>query len=193
MPALELHVQQANAYGRDMLTLDLTPDVILQKAWASAYPLRTLLTLLDHVGGYKEDPLRKKSGLLALILSQRPEKFLTFGEDEEVEPVIDYHLMRSCLRTGLVEVQDEGLRSKLARRQLVTSEEEWAVRLAAFRAIEAVVAVSGKSTGAVDWFFFGARQRCPEMSEPDCAHCPVDSACAHYKDLFQPVIRTMFY
>jgi hypothetical protein len=193
MPALDLHLQQANQYGRDMLALRTTPEAVLQKARASSHPLRTLLAQLDVIGGYKEDPLRKKSGLLALILSQRPEKFLTFGGDEEVEPVIDYHLMRSCLRTGLIDVMDDELKTKLTDRQLVEADEEWAVRHAAYQAIEQVVAASGKSTGAVDWFFFGARQRCPEMTEPECARCPVDAMCAHRKELFQPVIRTIFY
>ena len=47
--------------------------------------------------------------------------------------------------------------------------------------------------GAVDWFFFSARRRCPEMIEPDCPNCPVDPVCAHRKELFQPVRRTSFY
>ena len=47
--------------------------------------------------------------------------------------------------------------------------------------------------GAVDWFFFGARKRCPEMSEPQCHVCLVDPVCAHRKELFQPVLRTSHY
>ena len=34
---------------------------------------------------------------------------------------------------------------------------------------------------------------CPEMTESIWRDCQVDPICAHYKDLFQPVIRTMFY
>jgi sugar/nucleoside kinase (ribokinase family) len=193
MPALELHLEQANQYGRDMLALHLTPEAVLHNAQASPTPLRTLLAQLDGLGGYKEDPLRKKSGLLALILNQRPEHFLTFGEGEDVEPVIDYHLMRSALRTGLIDVLDADLKTKLINREIIDADDEWAVRHAAYRAIQQVVEVSGKPTGAVDWFFFSARQRCPEMTDPDCPRCAVDSACAHRKELFQPVIRTVFY
>jgi hypothetical protein len=148
---------------------------------------------LDQIGGYKEDPLRKKSSLLALALTQRPERFLLLGEDEQVAPVIDYHALRSCLRIGLIEVMDEKFRNKLVNRQIVSSAEEWAVRYAAYCAIEQVIALSGKSTGAVDQFFFGARKRCPEMSEPECQFCQVDLMCAHRKELFQPVLRTTFY
>jgi sugar/nucleoside kinase (ribokinase family) len=128
MPALELHLQQARAYGRDMLALDLTPRLVLEKALASPEPLQTFLGILDHIGGYKEDPLRKKPGLLALILNQRPERFLPLRAAEQVPPVIDYHLMRSALRTGLVDVLEQELEGKLSARQVVTAEEEWAVR-----------------------------------------------------------------
>jgi hypothetical protein len=193
MPALDLHLEQAHMYGRDMLALQLTPQVVLDKALTSAQALQTFMVTLDQIGGYKEDPLRKKSSLLAMILNQRPENFLPLRKDEQIEPVIDYHALRSCLRVGLIDVIDDELRNKLTNRQIVSPAEEWAVRYAAYRAIEQVIARSGKSTGAVDWFFFGARKRCPEMSEPECRFCLVDPVCAHRKELFQPVLRTTFY
>ncbi len=56
-----------------------------------------------------------------------------------------------------MDVMDEELKSKLLNRQIVLPAEEWAVRYAAYRAIEQVVALSGKRAGAVDWFFFNAR------------------------------------
>jgi len=193
MPALDLHLEQARHYGRDMLALQLTPQVVLDKALASAQPLQTFMVTLDQVGGYKEDPLRKKSSLLAMILNQRPENILPLRKDEQIEPVIDYHALRSCLRIGLIDVIDDELKNKLTNRQIVSPAEEWAVRYAAYLAIEQVTALSGKSQGAVDWFFFGARKRCPEMSEPECRFCLVDPVCAHRKELFQPVFRTTFY
>ena len=63
------------------------------------------------------DPLRKKSTLLAIILQQRPERFLRVEPSERVPPIIDYHLQRSCLRTGLVRVRDAALREKLLARE----------------------------------------------------------------------------
>lgn len=193
MPAFDLHLAQARSFGNDLTALGLTAEALLERARASAQPLGALIAQLDHIGGYKEDPLRKKSSLLALALSQRPERFLTFAPGETVEPVIDYHLMRSCLRIGLIDVLDQALRDKLIARHLISPAEEWAVRYAGYRAIEQLVALSGRDLGAVDWFFFGARKRCPEMSEPDCAACPVDPHCAHHKSLFQPALRTTFY
>ena len=193
MPSLELHLELARAYGRDMLALEMTPARILEKVLASAKPLQSLIDTLDQLGGYKEDPLRKKSSLLALMLNQRPEHYLSFASDEQVAPVIDYHLMRSCLRIGLINVDDPALYKKLINRELVSSEDEWAVRLAAYRAVERIVAQSGRSMGTVDYYFFGARKRCPEMTDPECWHCEVYPICAHRKELFQPVIGTTFY
>jgi hypothetical protein len=193
MPALDLHLHQARGYGQDMLALGLTPQEVIQQARASSRSLKTFTELLDMIGGYKEDPLRKKTGLLALTLDQRPEALLSPGKEEQIWPVIDYHVMRSCLRIGLVEVVDEALRKKLTDRKILEPADEWAVRYPAYLAIEEVVASSGKSMGAVDWFFFNSRKRCPEMTEPECENCPVDPVCAHRKELFQPVLRTTFY
>jgi hypothetical protein len=193
MPAFDWHLQMAQAYGRDMQALQWTPQHIVACANISAHPRQTFLSLLDHVGGYKEDPLRKKAMLLALILEQRPERFLRPAPSEDEPPVIDYHLMRSCLRTGLVEVIDDDLRRKLIGREELSVPEEWAVRFAAYQAIRQVQSLSGRSMGAVDWFFFNARRRCPEMTEPECAACTIDPVCAHRKELFQPVRRTTFY
>jgi hypothetical protein len=194
MPALDLHLEQARCYGRDMLALDLTPQSLLQKALASRQPMQTFLLILDQIGGYKEDPLRKKSGLLVMSLNDRPETFLPLRTDEQVPPVIDYHFMRFCLRFGLIDVIDAELKNKLLIRQIISPAEEWAVRYAAYCAMEHVVALSGKSTGAVvSFFFFNTRKHCPEMSEPVCKRCQVDPVCAHHKELFQPVLRTSFY
>ena len=150
--------------------------------------------MLDHIGGYKEDPLRKKTNLLALCLDQRPEMFLPITGDKCVPPVIDYHAMRCCLRTGLIDVSGKDLREKLTNRQLLSPEEEWAVRYASYRAVEELIGVSGLSAGAVDWFTFNyTRSHCPEITDPGCRECAVDPVCAHRKELFQPVIRTTFY
>lgn len=193
MPARALHFEMARVYGRDMQALGWTTADIVAHANASEKPLQTFLRMLDHIGGYKEDPLRKKATLLAIILQQRPEKFLRVNPEEIVPPIIDYHLQRSCLRTGLIRVDDDALQKNILRREIVSPAEEWAVRSAAYEAIAQVQQLSGKSMGAVDWFFFGARRRCPEMTEPDCARCAVDAVCAHEKTLFQPVRRTTFY
>ncbi len=193
MPAFDSHVRAARAYGHDMQSLKWTAADAVAAAGQSEQPRTALLDLLTHVGGYKEDPLRKKAMLLALILEQRPERFLRPAPGEAEPPVIDYHLMRSCLRIGLIQIRDDELRRRVIGREELVAEDEWAIRWAAYQAIQQVQRQSGRSMGAVDWFFFGARQRCPEMTEPDCEHCAVNPVCMHRRELFQPVMRTIFY
>jgi sugar/nucleoside kinase (ribokinase family) len=194
LPAAELHLEMARRYGSDMLALGLTPSRVLEMARDSSSPLSAFVHTLDRIGGYKEDPIRKKTGLLAVTLNQRPEAFLTFGPEETIAPVVDYHCLRGVLRLGLVDVLDDDLRAKLAGRHLLAPDEEWAVRHAAYRIQAMVEKRSGRPIGAVDWFFFNyIRTHCPEMTDPVCSKCVADPVCAKRKELFQPVIRTSFY
>jgi len=137
--------------------------------------------------------MRKKSALLAMILNNRPEKYFVFGDSESLPPIIDYHCMRSCLRMGLIDVVDDELRSRLVRRSVLGSRDEWSVRAAAYSAVEQLARLSGRSMATVDKYFFFSRERCPEMTPPKCGRCNADPVCAHRKEMFQPVIRTDFY
>ncbi len=192
LPAPDLRLRAALAYGRDMEALGLTPADVVGEASASAQPLPAFLRLLDHVGGYKEDPLRKKSTLLAMILRERPERWLPRADDD-LPPIVDYHVQRGCLRLGLVSIEDDALRRRLEARARLEADEERAVRRAAFTAVAELQRRSGRSMAACDRFLFDMRSRCPEMTEPECAHCPADPVCAHRKELFQPVFRTAAY
>lgn len=194
MPGPILHLGKAWEYGNDMLALGLTPKAIVERANRSAKPLQTFLSILDHIGGYKADPLRKKASLLALILMERPEQFLKPAEDEVIQPVVDYHCMRFCLRTGLVNIINGRLRKKVANRAQVTIEEEGAIRYACYAAVQRLVETTGLSVGAVDNITFGyTRKHCPEMTVPVCEECAMNPACKHRIQLFQPVLRTTFY
>ena len=193
LPSGPIHADLARRYGRDMVHLGWTPGRLIERASETERPVGALLASLHHIGGYKEDPLRKKSALLAAILSQRPERWIAPGVGEDIPPIVDYHCMRSCLRLGLVAVDDAGLTAALEAREAVTAGDERALRDACFEAMRHVHRVSRKPMGAVDWFFFQNRRRCPEMREPDCSRCPADPVCAHRTDLFQPVHRTTAY
>lgn len=193
LPAMAERLACAQAYGVSMQRAGWAPEMLLAAANAAPRPTAALLALLDHVGGYREDPYRKKSALLAAVLRQRPEGFLRVVAHDDVPAIVDYHVQRSCLRTGLVVVDDGVLRRRLEQRRLLTAVEEDAVRAACVEAVDGLVAASGRSMGAVDWFLFGMRRRCPETTVPDCDRCPARPACARDVDLFQPVLRTTAY
>ena len=193
MPALDLHLSEAQAYGRDMLELGVTPSEILRRAEDSNKPLDEFLRFLWQVGGYKDDPLQKKSALLAYILVNRPERFLRPATGETLPPCIDYHLMRSALRTGIVNVIDPGLRLQVIDRRRMTDEDEYAIRSSVYEAIGMIADVSGVDMVSVDQLFFQMRRGCPEMSEPECERCILETVCAKDTQLFQPVVRTTYY
>jgi hypothetical protein len=166
---------------------------MVAKANLSPKPLQAFLDLLRTVPGYREDPLQKKAMLLAMILENRPERFLRVTDRESDIPIVDYHLQRSALRTGLVVIEDEALRKKIAARIKVDRETEQELRKATAEAIQQLVDLSGLSMAAIDFFFFTNRTRCPEMTEPRCSDCPVQQICRQERHLFQPVFRTTFY
>ena len=170
-----------------------TPAEVVRRVNAEPKPLRALLSILAEIPGYAEDPLRKKAMLLAIALENRPEHFLRVSDPESAVPIIDYHLQRSALRTGLVRIGAPALRAKLEARARLAAEEEGIIRAATYDAIAELMARSGLSAAAVDWFFFQNRTRCPEMTEPDCPACSVQSFCARETRLVQPVFRTTAY
>jgi sugar/nucleoside kinase (ribokinase family) len=181
------------SFGDTMTAIGVSAADIVTAAASSPRPYRSLLRLLDHVGGYREDPWRKKAALLGLVLRQRPEHFLPDAPDDDAPPIVDYHVQRTALRTGMVAVVDSTLRTAIAARRVIAAADEEAVRAATFVALQLLRDLSGRPMGAVDWFLFQMRHRCPEMSEPDCERCPAVGACARRVELFQPVFRTTAY
>ncbi|MEN9646472.1 MAG: hypothetical protein RL238_3141 [Actinomycetota bacterium] len=189
--------QMCRDYGESMAELGVTPAEMVAAAAATDRPMAALLRMLDHVGGYREDPWRKKAALLGVVLRQRPEGFLPApvrdGVADDAPPIVDYHVQRTSLRTGIVVVDDPALAAAITERRVITADAEAAVRRATFDAVAGLTEVSGRSMGAVDWFLFQMRRRCPEMSVPECVNCPADPACARSTGQFQPVFRTTAY
>jgi hypothetical protein len=193
LPMWPEHLELIRGYADWFVRRGLTPGEVVRDAAGREKPLAALLMACRGIPGYAEDSMEKKAMLLAIVLENRPEKFLPVRDPESAVPIIDYHLQRSALRTGLVRVEEEGLRRKLVDRELLREEEEAVVREATYEAIRRLMERSALSAAAVDWFFFQNRTRCPEMTEPDCPACPVQAICARETKLFQPVWRTTAY
>ena len=192
VPDLASHASLHQAHGRSMQGGSYTR--ILQAVNAADRPGAALLDQLRTQPGYMGDPLRKKANLLLLVLSRRPEGFVDLRDPQSVEPIVDYHLMRGCLRTGCVRILDPDLQARLEARTWVDAPEELAIRQACGRAIQALVDQSGTSVAAVDGFFFvNGRRRCLEIEPPHCTDCALEPACARATEMFQPVFRTTAY
>lgn len=195
VPQLDSHRQLQQAYGEALIEAghggfsDLLTHITSQDR-----PGRALLDRLTRLPGYAEDPMAKKANLLLIILANRPERFIDLRDPEVVTPIVDYHLMRSCLRTGCVTILDPELQARVENRRWVDELEEDLIRKAAFDAINLLVEHSGLSQAAVDGFFFtNARSTCVEATEPTCETCRAEAACAKRTSLFQPVLRTTAY
>lgn len=179
-------------YAEYLLHNKLTPTKIVQRADASKRSLSKFKTLMRRVPGFK-DPFKKKTYLLAMIMAERPERFLTITDPESWEPIVDYHLMRLALRTGMVNVEDWKIRDHLSGRLWVSSITEALIRRATFDAVKMVMELSEKPMAFVDHAFWSGRKFCPEMTEPNCVECIFRDACGQHTELFQPVYRTLNY
>jgi sugar/nucleoside kinase (ribokinase family) len=194
IPDLASHAALHQAHGISMTRLGLGYGDLVAAANATERPAESLLAQLRQQPGYMGDPMLKKAHLLLIILANRPERFVDLRDPETIQPIVDYHMMRGCLRTGCVVVLDPDLERRLAARQWVDALEELAIRQATGRAIEALVELSGTSVAAVDGFFFvNGRRVCLETEPARCEDCPIESACAKSTALFQPVFRTTAY
>lgn len=192
MPMSKERVALWNNYAKDMLYLKLTPYKIVYKSNKSKKTIEYFINCLKKISGYNEDPLLKKAYLLCLILIIRPEKFLV-ADSKNLKPIVDYHIQRSLLRMGIVEITDEKLLKKVVERILLSAKEEEKVRKKCYEAIENILKYSNKNLSEIDYFFFVNRVNCPELSIPDCSICINNSFCLKKKDLFQPVFETTFY
>lgn len=201
LPLLETRFLMTRAYGGALTSSMMTQaqgwwnlERALTDINQSGRPLGEFLSFTRKLPGYNEDPFLKKNVLLAAALAARPEQFLRPKETEKWPPIIDYHLMRLALRTGMVTIdEDEKERLPLVERHFISSDVEKDVREKVFVAMLEVIEKSGKPMSFVDSIFWSAREYCPEMEEPKCVRCAFDDICAHRIELFQPVFRTTNY
>lgn len=194
LPMLEKHYQLSVDYGKDLIKLNLEPNDIVQKVNDSSNPAKTFLSYLNQITGYKEDPLKKKALLLILILINRPERLVNiYADDKNLKPIVDYHIQRSMLRTGILKFTDKDAEFRNTNRLIITEEEEAKIRNKAYEAFESLLKHSGRTLGELDYFFFTNRKNCPEMEFPDCDKCILNKICSKKTELFQPVFRTTYY
>jgi hypothetical protein len=192
-PDFETRYIQTRKYGEWFCERSTEPVRILEAANRMKETLRSFLNLVRIIPGYNEDKLMKRNLLLAMILANRPEKFLKVTDPEHWRPIVDYHLMRVALRLGMVRVEDSSLRRKLIMRAWLYKEEESLLRNAIYDAFSIIVADRELSMGFIDETFWLARRYCPEMRKPNCEKCFFADVCPRDTLMFQPVIRTTSY
>lgn len=180
------------SYGTHCMINSVETSTLMSVVNHSTHPLWNFLKLTSALPGYDRDPLLKKNLLLAMVLANRPEKFLKVGPDEKWPPIVDYHLMRVSERLGIVDLNPQEF-EMLSKRVWVSREVEASVRRATYDAVSMLIELSGKPMSEVDFILWSSRGYCPEMTAPDCPKCVFNDVCAKRAELFQPVFRTTNY
>lgn len=160
------------------------------------------------------DPLQKKTTFLLKLLQDA--SLFRINDEENLLPVMDYHMMRVLLRTGAVEVGDEQLRTKLQQHYVL--ENDHGIRAACAQAMKEVGEKSGHGVLKMNDFYWTlGRSCCAETtlchdkvcSKNPCTFfevvdfdthgkCALQNVCKGatqhgYRSLWQPVISTHFY
>ncbi|OGC45127.1 hypothetical protein A2V49_04725 [candidate division WWE3 bacterium RBG_19FT_COMBO_34_6] len=172
-----------------------TPEQLLSEVNRRSRPLKEFRKVTKKIPGFDKDPLEKRSLLLAMVLNNRPEKFLRISDGEELPAIVDYHLMRMVLRTGIV-LPNSLERYFLERRLLIPNVMIFfgeGIRRKTYDAVNLLPSLSDRDMSTIDYALWEGRRYCPEMQKPDCAECIFDSVCAKEVDLFQPVYITDFF
>ncbi len=163
-----------------------------------------------------EDPLSKKSFLLAKFLERRG--LLRIRDPENLHVPVDNVLQRVALRAGLVQLKDEDLDKKVRQGLTVTDEEEMKIRkqtMAAFDAVADELRISPTRLDDVLWELGRAHCHvptpiCDQPTNDDfkrayriiaagpVTECPFGMGCQGYQrperwELKEPNFLTAFY
>lgn len=111
--------------------LDLYGGSVLSLFEASTKRAAGAGGLLERLAGCEaySDPVEKKSHLLIMYLNELG--IWPVADPENLEIAVDYHVMRVALRTGMIKVEDDALRRKLAEHAPVDEATDARVRQAA--------------------------------------------------------------
>lgn len=102
------------------------------------------------------DPLQKKTSFFMKLLGDS--KLIKFAKDEDLIPIMDYHMQRVLLRTGCVEVLNEEMKSTLQNRLVLQDEQK--LREACIEAMKLISQHSGYSVFKMNDIFYTMGRSC---------------------------------
>ncbi|MCF8370561.1 MAG: hypothetical protein K9H64_02990 [Bacteroidales bacterium] len=161
------------------------------------------------------DPFKKKSSFLIKLLEDAG--LFQMADPENYIPIMDYHMQRVLLRTGCVEIRDDGLAKKLRNKILISDDSQ--IREACIEAMRVIARESGHPIAAMNDFFWPLGRSCcnekPLCVEGVCEklpcsltqlitldhphpNCILEKACKGisdilYRNFWQPIVETHFY
>ena len=158
-----------------------------------------LFALINTLPVFSDDPLHKKGNLLAQILLR--EGIIKVSDEYNMEPSIDYHVIRFFLRTGMIDVSETNTRNRLKSSGEFTLEEVTELRKQIANCMKIVFNESGISIakqGFIAWTI--GRDYCRNEGA-NCAtnkYCPIYRICkgynnADYRNLKEPISNAGYY
>lgn len=172
-----------------------------------------LYELLEEFEAFR-DPLRKKSTFF--IKLGIDSQLLSLKDEDNIIPIMDYHMQRVLLRTGCVEIHDVKLFNSLVRR--IPLESDALIRESCVKALSVISKHSGFHILTMNDIFWPLGRSCcnenclcvnENCEKQPCSlaksivlknhnHCIFEKCCTGIKDknirsLWQPAIETHFY
>ncbi|NVM55190.1 MAG: hypothetical protein HWN66_15905 [Candidatus Helarchaeota archaeon] len=205
--------------GKNLLKLGFNSSLELVQR-CEGYLIREdgngLLQILKDFKAYS-DPVSKKSYLWIKFLTGRG--VLDIQDLENLNLPVDNHLTRIALRTGILEIKDEDIKSRLREEKPFTLSEDLKLREAIRIAFKELLKNKKFNFRDLDDFFWVlGRTHCIHSKNPLCENylhhstcqlmvelkinckqkCPLAPCCKgfrdeEYRELFEPNIRTFFY
>jgi hypothetical protein len=136
------------------------------------------MSLIRDLPAYRDDPLLKKANTVLHQLMRR--KLIVIQDEDEIDPSVDYHMMRLYLRTRRVEVRDPDVAGRLIRRENVPLEVITRLRSAVAEAVRCTAGFAGVPAlvlNEAEWAF--SRKEC-ERDVVSCfpaVQCPISDIC----------------
>jgi len=145
-----------------------------------------LYSLLSAMRAYR-DPVQKKSSFFLELM--RTQCGWQYVDPENLGAPVDYHEVRGHLRVGTVVVEDPLLLDAIRRGAEITSDQDVAIRMAVYRAIQCISRVLPSSDPAtLHYLFWNLFRRCCGRTVQHCDSC--GSNCGlpvRYRNAFSPV------
>jgi len=133
--------------------------------------------------GFNHDPFEKKANLLRMILAGRPERFV---DDDRYGPVIDYHIMRVVLRTGIFQ-------RPAGKGDITWKQYEYMLRETAFSAMINLQLETGNSHNQLDSFFWYLGREVCRYDNAKCELCPFEKVVCKNREALEIRLDTINY
>jgi hypothetical protein len=175
--------------------------------------LNGLYELMEDIPSFA-DPQRKKSTVFIKFVIDA--NLFVIKDQQNIIPIMDYHMQRALLRIGCVEVIDNELKEALINKKTLSSDKE--VREASIKAIIKIGELANRTPSEIHDFFWPlGRSCCKEkmlcvdktcnkepctffkmVDIPKHNHCVFEGVCKGsndetYRKFWQPLVDTHYY